>query len=106
MSTPDIAIIGVGSHPFGRYADRLALEMGAIAIGRALKDAGVQWSAVGCLYTGSLEVANPEAATGLAGMTSIPARATLGGCATGKSLPILATRDVSPGTAAVANLTK
>ena len=40
-STPEIAIIGVGLHPFGRYEDRSALEMGAVAISRALRDAGV-----------------------------------------------------------------
>ena len=62
-STPEIAIIGVGLHPFGRYEDRSALEMGAVAISRALRDAGVQWSDVGSLYAGSLEVANPEAVT-------------------------------------------
>src|SRR5271156_6312642 len=65
-STPEIAIIGVGLHPFGRYEDRSALEMGAVAISRALRDAGVHWSDVGSLYAGSLEVANPEAVTGLA----------------------------------------
>lgn len=102
MSTPDIAIIGVGIHPFGRYADRSALEMGAVAIGRALKDAGVDWSDVGSLYAGSLEVANPEAITGLVGMTGIPARATLSGCATGNSLLTLAARDVQLGEAEIA----
>jgi acetyl-CoA acetyltransferase len=76
-STPEIAIIGVGLHPFGRYEDRSALEMGAVAISRALKDAGVAFADVGSLYAGSLEVANPEAITGLAGMTGIPARAML-----------------------------
>lgn len=102
MTTPDIAIIGVGIHPFGRYEDRSALEMGAVAIGRALKDAGVDWSDVGSLYAGSLEVANPEAITGLAGMTGIPARATLSGCATGNSLLTLAARDVQLGEAEIA----
>ncbi len=102
MSTPDNAIIGVGIHPFGRYADRSALEMGAVAIGRALKDAGVDWSDVGSLYAGSLEVANPEAITGLVGMTGIPARATLSGCATGNSLLTLAARDVVAGVADIA----
>jgi len=102
MSTPDIAIIGVGIHPFGRYADRSALEMGAVAIGRALKDAGVHWSDVGSLYAGSLEVANPEAVTGLAGMTGIPARATLSGCATGNTLLTQAARAVQLGEAEIA----
>jgi acetyl-CoA C-acetyltransferase len=101
-STPEIAIIGVGLHPFGRYDDRSALEMGAVAINRALRDAGVQWSDVGGLYAGSLEVANPEAVTGLVGMTGVPARATLSGCATGNSLLTLAARDILVGDAEIA----
>jgi acetyl-CoA C-acetyltransferase len=101
-STPEIAIIGVGLHPFGRYDDRSALEMGATAISRALRDAGVTWSDVGSLYAGSLEVSNPEAVTGLVGMTGVPARATLSGCATGNSLLTLAARDVQLGEADIA----
>src|SRR3978361_1499890 len=101
-STPDIAIIGVGLHPFGRYDDRSALEMGAVAISRALRDAGLDFSDVGSLYAGSLEVANPEAVTGLVGMTGVPARATLSGCATGNSLLTLAARDVQLGEADIA----
>lgn len=101
-SSPDIAIIGVGLHPFGRHDDRSALEMGAVAINRALRDAGVDWKQVQSLYAGSLEVANPEAVTGLVGMTGLPARATLSGCATGNSLLTLAARDVQNGDADIA----
>ena len=101
-NSSDIAIIGVGLHPFGRYEDRSALEMGATAIHRALKDAGVGWTSVQSLYAGSLEIANPEAVTGLVGMTGIPARATLSGCATGNSLLTLAARDVQNGVADIA----
>jgi acetyl-CoA C-acetyltransferase len=101
-SSPEIAIIGVGLHPFGRYEDRSALEMGAVAINRALKDAGIDWAQVQSLYAGSLEVANPEAVTGLVGMTGLPARATLSGCATGNSLLTLAARDVQNGEADIA----
>ncbi|MDR3664911.1 MAG: thiolase family protein [Mycobacterium sp.] len=102
MSRPDIAIIGVGIHPFGRYADRSALELGAVAINRAVRDAGIDWTDVDSLYAGSLEVANPEAVTGLVGMTGLPARATLSGCATGNSLLTLAARDVLVGEAEIA----
>jgi len=102
MSRPDIAIIGVGIHPFGRYADRSALELGAVAINRAVKDAGINWTDVDSLYAGSLEVANPEAVTGIVGMTGLPARATLSGCATGNSLLTLAARDVLAGEAEIA----
>ncbi len=100
--SPEIAIIGVGLHPFGRYADRSALEMGSVAVHRALRDAGVEWGSVQSLYAGSLEVSNPEAVTGLVGMTGIPARATLSGCATGNSLLTLAARDVENGLADIA----
>lgn len=102
MTHPEIAIIGVGIHPFGRYADRSALDMGAVAITRALRDAGVQWSEVDSLYAGSLEVDNPEAVTGLVGMTGLPARAALTGCATGNTLVTLAARDVESGRANLA----
>ncbi|BBZ15569.1 thiolase family protein [Mycobacterium branderi] len=101
-TVPEIAIIGVGIHPFGRYADRSALEMGAIAISRALRDAGVEWSQVGSVWAGSLEVANPEAITLLAGMTGVPARSALSGCATGNTLLTLAARDVRLGEAELA----
>lgn len=102
MSRPDIAIIGVGIHPFGRYADRSALELGAVAISRAVKDAGIDWTDVDSLCAGSLEISNPEAVTGLVGMTGLPARATLNGCATGNSLLTLAARDVLAGEADIA----
>ncbi|WP_375482323.1 thiolase family protein [uncultured Mycobacterium sp.] len=101
-NTPQIAIIGVGIHPFGRYADRSALEMGAIAINRALRDAGVEWSQIGSVWAGSLEVANPEAVTLLAGMTGVPVRSALSGCATGNTLLTLAARDVQLGEAELA----
>ncbi|WP_274517468.1 thiolase family protein [Mycobacterium colombiense] len=94
---PEVAIIGVGIHPFGRYADRSALEMGAVAVSRALRDAGVDWDKIGSLYAGSLEIANPEAVTGLVGMTGVPARSALTGCATGNTLLTLAARDIQLG---------
>lgn len=40
--TNDVAIIGVGLHPFGRF-DKTAMQMGAEAVQLALADAGVAW---------------------------------------------------------------
>ena len=37
----DVAIIGVGLHPFGRFGPKSAIDMGADAIRAALADAGV-----------------------------------------------------------------
>lgn len=101
-TTPEIAIIGVGIHPFGRYADLSALDMGAIAIRNALHDAGVEWNQIGSVWAGSLEIANPEAVTLLAGMTGLPARSALSGCATGNTLLTLAAREVQLGEAELA----
>src|ERR1700752_160900 len=39
----DVAIIGVGLHPFGRFEGKSAMEMGVDAIVAAVADAGVQW---------------------------------------------------------------
>jgi acetyl-CoA acetyltransferase len=101
-TNPDIAIIGVGIHPFGRYPGRSALEMGAIAINRALRDAGAEWSQIGSVWAGSLEISNPEAVTLLAGMTGLPARSALSGCATGNTLLTQAAREVQLGEAELA----
>lgn len=86
MTTPDIAIIGVGLHPFGRHGDKSALEMGEDAVIEALGDAGVAWYEVQELWASSMEVKNPEAITGLLGMTGIPARSTFTGCASGATV--------------------
>ncbi|MBP2369759.1 thiolase family protein [Pseudonocardia parietis] len=83
MTSGDVAIIGVGLHPFGRYPGKSALEMGEDAVIEALGDAGVQWPDVQALYAGSMEVKNPEAIVGLLGLTGIPGRAVFTGCATG-----------------------
>jgi acetyl-CoA acetyltransferase len=86
MTMPDIAIIVVGLHPFGRHGDKSALEMGEDAVIDALDDAGVAWSDVQELWASSMEVKNPEAITGLLGMTGIPARSTFTGCASGATV--------------------
>lgn len=84
MTEPEVAIIGVGLHPFGRYDGKSALELCEDAVTDAL--AGVRWSDVQALWTSSMEVNNPEAITGLLGMTGILARATVTGCASGATV--------------------
>ncbi|ONH30824.1 thiolase family protein [Pseudofrankia asymbiotica] len=81
----DVAIIGVGLHPFGRFGDKSAMEMGADAIHLALRDAGIQWKDVQFGVGGSLEVANPDAVTRLIGLTGIPFTDVFNACATAAS---------------------
>ena len=42
----DVAIIGVGLHPFGRFEGKSAMEMAVDAIFAAVADAGVEWKDV------------------------------------------------------------
>ncbi|MET0825990.1 MAG: thiolase family protein, partial [Acidimicrobiales bacterium] len=52
----DVAIIGVGLHPFGRFGDKPALEMGAEAVRAACADAAVPWKDVQFAFGGSAEL--------------------------------------------------
>jgi acetyl-CoA acetyltransferase len=97
MSTSDVAIIGVGLHPFGRYPGKSALEMGEDAVFDALTDAGIEWSDVEELYAGSMEVKNPEAIVGLLGLTGVPGRAVFTGCATGATSLAMAANSIKLG---------
>jgi acetyl-CoA acetyltransferase len=98
----DVAIVGVGLHPFGRYGDKLCLQMGAEAGQDALTDAGTDWSRVQCAYVGSYEVSNPDAIVGLLGLTGIPVRGVFNGCATGGTSLQMAAQAIRHGEADVA----
>ena len=83
--TADVAIVGVGLHPFGRFSGVSGIEMGAVAIRRALADAGVEWRDIQFAFGGSYEVDNPDAVVALLGLTGIPFTDVYNGCATGAS---------------------
>ena len=80
----DVAIIGVGLHPFGRF-DKTAMQMGAEAIQAALEDAGIEWKDIQFGVGGSYEVSNPDAVTRLVGLTGIPFTDVFNACATAAS---------------------
>jgi acetyl-CoA acetyltransferase len=81
----DVAIIGVGIHPFGRWGDKPATEMGAEAAQSALQDAGLQWSDVQFAFGGSYEVDNVDSIAAQLGLTGIPFMNVYNGCATAAS---------------------
>jgi acetyl-CoA acetyltransferase len=80
----DVAIIGVGIHPFGRF-DKTAMEMGAEAIQGALADAKLEWKDIQFGFGGSYEVSNPDAVTRLVGLTGITFTNVFNACATSAS---------------------
>ncbi|TAM65188.1 thiolase family protein [Mycobacterium sp.] len=97
-----VAIVGVGLHPFGRYGDKLCLQMGAEAAQAALADAGTEWSRIQAAYVGSYEVSNPDAVVGWLGLTGIPVRGVFNGCATGGTSLQMAAQAIRHGEADVA----
>src|SRR6202011_5923924 len=82
--TNDVAIIGVGLHPFGRF-DKSCMQMGAEAIQLALTDAGVDWKDIQFGFGGSHEISNPDAVTRLVGLTGITFTNVFNACATAAS---------------------
>jgi acetyl-CoA acetyltransferase len=90
MDHTDVAIVGVGLHPFGRFGDLTGIDMGAIAIRRALGDAGVEWRDIQFGFAGSYEIDNPDAVVALLGLTGIPFTDVYNGCATAASALTLA----------------
>src|SRR5439155_7174239 len=101
MTAPEIAVVGVGLHPFGRYGDKQCLQMGAEAARSALADAGAQWSDVQVATVGSHEVSNPDAIVSWLGLTGIPVRAVFNGCATGATSLQVAAQSIGLGDADV-----
>jgi acetyl-CoA acetyltransferase len=81
----DVAIIGVGRTPFGRFPGTSAIEMGAKAVRLALADAGVVWKDVQFAFGGSYEVDNPDAVVNFLGLTGLPFTDVYNGCATAAS---------------------
>jgi acetyl-CoA acetyltransferase len=81
----DVAIIGVGLHPFGRFPGTSAIEMAAKATRLALADAGVTWTDVQFAFGGSYEVDNPDAVVNFLGLTGLPFTDVYNGCATAAS---------------------
>jgi acetyl-CoA acetyltransferase len=93
----DVAIIGVGLHPFGRFGETTGIDMGAVAMRRALADAGVEWRQIQFAFGGSYEVDNPDAVVALMGLTGIPFTDVYNGCATAASALTLAAQTIRSG---------
>ncbi len=81
----DVAIIGVGLHPFGRFEGKSAMEMAADAIHLAVTDAGIEWRDIQAATGGSWTVANPDAIVAMVGLSGIPFTNVFNACATAAS---------------------
>ncbi|MEU6750853.1 thiolase family protein [Spirillospora sp. NPDC046719] len=94
---PDVAIIGVGIHRFGRFPGKPALAMGAEAARDALADAGLAWTDVQFAVGGSYEVDQPDAVVAELGLTGVQFTNVYNGCATAGSALALAAQTIRLG---------
>ena len=67
----DVAIVGVGLHPFGRFPTP-AQDMATTAIRAALTDTGVQWSDIDFAVGGSRDGGHADALVQDLGLTGTP----------------------------------
>ena len=93
----DVAIVGIGIHPFGRTPARSGLQQGAHAAREALKDAGVQWKDMQFAFGGSASSGSADALVNELGLTGIPFINVANGCATGGSSLISAYNAIKSG---------
>jgi acetyl-CoA acetyltransferase len=98
MTTP-VDIVGVGLHPFGRFEDRSATDMGVTAVSQALAEAGIgrggfQAAFCGTAYGG---VASGHRVLSRLGMTGMPIVDVEAGCASGSAALMLAAAAIRGG---------
>ena len=93
----EVAIIGIGMHPFGRTPGVSGAEQGVVAVRRALEDAGLSWNAIQFAYGGSLDGGNADTIIDKLGLTGIPFTNVANGCATGASSFIAAVNAIKAG---------
>ena len=71
MSKPEVAIVGIGIHPFGRTPERTGQEQGVYAVRQALKDAGVEWADVQFAFGGSQAAGAADTMVSKLGLTGL-----------------------------------
>jgi acetyl-CoA acetyltransferase len=96
MRHRDVAIVGIGLHPWGVFPDKSMAEMGAEAVVQALKNANMDWREVDTVAAGAYHwIADKEGMSGLLAATSIeslmgsigvPVVNVANACATGGSV--------------------
>ena len=97
MSVPEVAIVGIGIHPFGRHDGVSARAMGVHAVRAALADAGVGWADVDFAYGGSRDGGNADSMVADLGLTGLPFVNVRNGCATGGSALVSAYNTILAG---------
>jgi acetyl-CoA C-acetyltransferase len=80
-----VSIVGVGLHPFGRFGEKTAGEIGREAVKLALQDAGVEWRDIDTAYMSTMYLPATSGARILRplGATGVPICDVEAACASG-----------------------
>ena len=81
----EVAIVGIGMHEFGRHEGVSGMEQGAIAVRRAVANAGVRWRDMQFAFGGSRAAGDPDRMVSMLGLTGLQFINVTNGCATGGS---------------------
>ena len=81
----DVAIIGIGIHPFGRTDGVTGLEQGVFAARQALQDGRLEWNDMQFAYGGSAAAGKADTMVSKLGLTGLQFINVSNGCATGGS---------------------
>jgi acetyl-CoA acetyltransferase len=100
--TSEVAVVGLGIHPFGRHPGVSGLDMAAIAARAALSDAGIDWQDVQFATGGSDAAGNADTTVSVLGLTGVPFINVHNGCATGGSALTTAHAMLTSGAAEIA----
>ncbi len=93
----DVAVVGIGIHPFGRHPGLSGRAQGAYAARQALSDAGIGWADVECAFGGSMAAGGADTLVSDLGLTGLPFINVHNGCATGGSALAMADRAIRSG---------
>jgi acetyl-CoA C-acetyltransferase len=81
----EVAIVGIGMHPFGRHEGVSGMEQGVQAVRTACKDADLEWKDVEFAFGGSMAAGAPDTMVSQLGLTGLQFINVMNGCATGGS---------------------
>jgi len=93
----DVAIVGIGIHPFGRTEGVSGRAQGAVAARAALRDAGAGWPDMQFAFGASDAAGNPDTIVADLGLTGIEFVNVKNGCAAGGSALAMADRAIRSG---------
>lgn len=95
----DVMVRGVGMHPFGRFADKSAVDMGVEALIEALRDAETDWRSIDAVFCGHMYAGTGAGhrVASILGATGIPIINVENACSSGGAALLSARQALAAG---------